>query len=161
MSGYFVLRVKKSSSVEGRIPEEDVIGRVGPYLRVWRCSQQVRLQDRAAIWEGQQAAPPSKQESSQAPPPFSQPLEKAVKWWCREDSSHACTDHGSHPRCKKQHCALHPKVRTLQNGDCARKGSTDTTEVTCQSAVVAPLKLAVSQHLGASDGMNSQGKESP
>jgi len=31
MSSYFVLGVKQSSSVEeGRIPEEDVIGRPGP-----------------------------------------------------------------------------------------------------------------------------------
>lgn len=121
----------------------------------------MRPQDRAATWEGHQATPPNKQESSQAPPPFSQSLEKTVKWWCREHSSHTCTDHGSHPQCKKQHCALHPKVRTLQNRDCTRKVSTDTTEVTCQSAVVAPLKLAVSQHLSASDGMNSRGKEIP
>lgn len=30
MSSYFILRVKKSSAIEGRIPEEDVIGKVGP-----------------------------------------------------------------------------------------------------------------------------------
>jgi len=35
------------------------------------------------------------------------------------------------------------------------------TKVICQSATVATLKLAASQHLGASEGMNSQGKEIP
>lgn len=34
-------------------------------------------------------------------------------------------------------------------------------KVICQSATVATLKLAASQHLSSSKGMNSQGKEIP
>lgn len=57
---------------------------------------------------------------------------------------------------------LHPKkVRTLQNAACTKKGRTATTNVICQSTTVAAIKLAALQHLGASEGMNSQGKEIP
>lgn len=49
----------------------------------------------------------------------------------------------------------------MQNGACTKKGSTATTEVIGQSATVANLKLAAYQHLSASEGMKSQGKENP
>jgi len=52
-----------------KIPEEDVIGRVGPQLQGWKHPHQVRLQDKAAAWEQHQATPPNKQELSRAPPP--------------------------------------------------------------------------------------------
>lgn len=51
--------------------------------------------------------------------------------------------------------------QTLQNAACTKKGRTATTNVICQSTTVATIKLAASQHLGASEGMNSQGKEIP
>lgn len=49
----------------------------------------------------------------------------------------------------------------MQNAACTKKGRTATTNVICQSTTVATIKLAALQHLGASEGKNSQGKEIP
>lgn len=49
----------------------------------------------------------------------------------------------------------------MQNAACTKKWGTATIDVICQSTTVATIKLAALQNLGASEGMNSQGKEIP
>lgn len=62
---------------------------------------------------------------------------------------------------KMVHTVHQKEVRTILNGACTKKGRTTHTKAICQTVAVAPLKMADSQHLGASEGMNPLGNKNP